>query len=878
MVCSSVSADIAQGGVDESYTLENGLKVILAPQLDNQVISAMVLVKTGSADEKGQAEFGLAHLMEHMAFKGTKKRKVGQVSSEVENNGGHINAYTTFDETVYYLSLPSDKVELGLDILSDIVFSPSYDPKEYALEKEVVVEEIKRARDNPEHVMWDEFISRIFASHPYGHPVLGSIDTVRNATRDTALAFHDKFYRPDNAILVLTGGFDTAQSKSLLDKYFNDLKNPSEPNPSSVIEPPAPPKGPSIVIKESERVNVPKVMMGFRCATRRFADSAQLDLLSSVLSQGRSGRLTDNVKIKKSLATDIDTSSLTLLLDGILLINYETEPNKIVPAFKAVIEELKGLAENPPAEEELNRAKALAAKAFVDRQESSGDLASLLGTFEIYAGDYRLRDAYLPLWSRVTALDLARLAEKIFRPENMTLSILLPAGAPKPSESEMKEIIAELKLTAPIPTSAAAYNFEEHKLATGPKVLILRDPTLPLVTVRLAVMGGILAEGGEQDGLSNIVAKVWPKGTQNIPSQQFSRSVEDLGASIDGLSGRNSIGLAGSFLSSNWLSGLDLLIGALIEPSFEESVVEEFKAEILSELNLLDEQMANRLFRLLRHELYGDHPYHRYPLGKKETVASFTREDLLNFYQKRVRPDNLEVTVAGDIDPKAVLEALEERLGRWKPAGAGLETAVPAPPKAIDNLKTVNDVVDSAQTHLGLAFLAPGLGHADQAALEVLDSYLSGMGGPLFNELRNKRSLAYTVGSSYNPGLSTGAFSFYIATDPQKVDEAIKGLLEIIEDVSKKPRTINEVQGAITYLTGLKKISLQTLASRAEQAIFNSLYGLGLDFETKHLQAIEKVTPADLQRVALNYLNREHMVLAAVGNEKSIQAAEAALK
>jgi zinc protease len=564
---------------------------------------------------------------------------------------------------------------------------------------------------------------------------------------------------------------------------------------------------------------------------------------------------------------------LTLVEDGVFVISLETEAGKIPEAISAVLAELQGLASLPATGEELARARALTGKGFLDRQESSGDLASLLTSFELYSGDYRLRDAYLANWSRMTPLDLARLAQKIFTPENLTATILLPANSPELETKKLESLLSELKLTIPESAPQAASTFEEFKLKGGTRVFIMRDPTLPLVTVRTAVMGGLLAESEGQDGLSNLMSMVWPKASTKLNSEEFSRAVEDLGAFVEAISGRNSIGLVGSFMASNWQEGLGLLTDVLRSPAFSEDNTEEARLEVLASLKLQDEQVAERLFKILRQKLFGKHPYHLNALGTPETVSGFTKNTLLSFYRSLVRPDNLVIAVAGDVEPKVVIEVLEDYLKDWQIEEKVKPVTVPEPPTPLAAKVSGKDALESAQTHLGLAFLVPGLGHPDQAPLEVLDAYLSGMGGVLFNELRNKRSLAYTVGSSYNAGLNAAAFSFYIASDPSKTGEALSGMLGIIGDLSDKPLTDQVVAGAIRYVTGLQKIRLQTLGSRADQTVFNNLYGLGADFDRRHLAEIEAVKASDVQRVAKKYLNPEVAAMVVVGNEKSVEDA-----
>ncbi|MDR1608642.1 MAG: insulinase family protein [Deltaproteobacteria bacterium] len=878
MVTQLVAPELSWGGADESFVLENGLKVILAPQPGNPVITARVTIKAGSAHEASPKEYGLAHLMEHMAFKGSAKRKVGEISSLVENNGGSLNAYTHYDETCYHLSLPAEETELALDILADMVFFPTYDPKEYKLEKEVVVEEINRALDNPDRVLGEEYMARVFKGHPYEHMVLGSPESVRGASRETALAFHRKHYRPDNAFLVVSGGLDPSQTKELVAKYFNPLKNPKNPAPARPIAKPASNQGPDISVKVNAQVQFPKILLGFRTPGVDDSRASQLDLLSAILSQGRASRLYAEVKTKKGLVTDIDTSAMTMRFGGNFYIGFEAEPEKIELALAAIIEELNGLVANPPTDAEMERAVVLAEKAFILGQESSEGQNGIIASFELQNNDYRLKDAYLARWARLKADDLVILAKEIFRPDNLIAAIALPSSAKPLDEAKLGTLLKDWRLPEVKVKVATPDAYQTYRLDNGVEVLLLKDNSLPRVAVKVVTKGGLLGEKDGEDGLANFFAEVWPKSTQKLSVPEMALAVENLGASVDGFSGRNSLGLSGSFLATNWEKGLGLILDLVTEPGLAPESLEEVREEILVALKTQDEQMADRLFRLVRRGVFGDHPYHRDNLGLKETVAKFAVKDLKDFYSEIIRPETLQVAVAGDIDPQAALDFLRARLGSWRPEGEAREVITPAPPKPLTQTAFGLDNVERAQVHLAIAFLAPGLASPDQAPLDVLTAYLSGMGGVLFSTLRDQQSLAYVVTSGYGPGLDTGTFYFYIATDPQKTSQALTSLQTIINQIRNEPIDEAKVSGAKRYLLGVKKISRQTLGRRLDETVFNKVFGLGLDFEDQYLKAIEAVTPADLQRVAQKYLSFENAFFGAAGQGEVVEKAWAAIK
>ncbi len=866
----------AWGAAEESFFLDNGLKVILVSQPGNPVVSMRVMIRTGAADESARSEYGLAHLMEHMAFKGSARYpEPGLISSLVERNGGDMNAYTSSDSTVYYLSVPGEETRLGLDILSDLVFSPIYDPGEYALEKEVVIEEIKRGQDNPDRVLMEDFFRAAYPDHPYGRPIIGYEDTVRNASLEEARAFHARHYRPDNAVLVVTGGFDRETVSAALDEFYRPLKKPAEALAKSPAPSLAPPAGPVVVVNESDKVALAKIFIGFRGPAGSDPEAPVMDLLSSVLSGGKSSRLIEVIKDEKSLVTDISTGSYSPRYQGTFMISMETGPEKVMEATEALWRELERLAAAPPADDELGRARALAEKGFLSSQESAQGLASQITEFENMFGDWRLRDAYLPLWNRTGPAELAFDAASRFQPKNMTMVVMLPKGDVSdkiPVAGDLKAALSDaarrLHLAQAEGQAGAAPAFQEMTLEAGPRLLVMRDPTLPQVSIKAAVLGGLLAEEKGQDGLSNFMAQVWSRATTKRPATRLARDIENIGASVNAVSGRNSILLSGSFLASNRDAGLALFTEVLTAPAFDGEDVERVRPEILAQIKAQDEQLSGRVFRLLAKNLYpASHPYSRDQLGLASTVEKFDADDLKKLYQKLVRPENMIISVAGDIEPQRVKEALEEALAAWKPEGQGTRLTSPPAPPAIDKPRTAAEKVERAQTHIALGFQAPGLGSADGPALDVLAAYLSGMSGPLFRELRDQQSLAYTVHCGYSPGLGTGSFSFYIATDPQKVEKAMSGFKAIIERVRTGLISGEELEGAKRYIIGSAKIRLQTVSSRAGQAILNSLYDLGLDYDEKRLAAIEKVGAEEVREVADRYLNAQGEVLAILGKD-----------
>ncbi|MDR1314373.1 MAG: insulinase family protein [Deltaproteobacteria bacterium] len=861
---------------DTSFTLGNGLKVILAPQPGNRMVAALLTVKAGSSAEAGASEQGLAHLVEHMVFKGTARRKAGELSSEVERNGGDLDAFTDCDETSYGATLPSGRLGTALDVLSDMVFRPSFDPGEFAREKEVIIEEIKTASDLPQDELCEVFYGFAFGGdHPYGRRVLGTAESVAAIGRDAALAFHARFYRPDNCLLVIAGGFDPREARAEAGKYLAGAANPEGPLSRPAVPAPAA-DGPRVRVLRSPDVAVPKVIMGFFCPSASSPESPALDLLSSLLCGARSSRLTEKLRYESALASSVSASSPSLREAGLFTVQFESPPDTLAAAFGAVVSALNSLSADPPAPGELARAKALAAMGFLEGQDSPELVAETISSFELDAGDYRLKDAYLNLWSRIGARDLSELAAGIFVKERLVAAALLPEGAPELEAEALAAAASKLSPSAPRRAPAAGpAPFGETRLACGARLFAAKDSSRPLVKVSATVLGGRFAEEKGREGLVSLASSVWAKAAAGRSSPETARAVEDLGARVAGFSGYDTTGLGGTFLASSWSAGISLFSEILAEPSFAAEDFDRAKSERLAYIAGLGESLEARVFRLARRSLFGEHPYSKEYFGTRGSVSKLARQDAFDAWRRLARPEGMVFAVAGDLDPDRAARALDGALARWKPETSAFTpfAAPPAPPKP-SGPAVSSEALDRAQAHMALSFLVPGRGSPDLAALDVLDGVLSGMGGVLATQLREKRPIAYSADSSHSPGMGTGSFCLYVACAPRKAFEALTVLSSVVGEARGAAYGDRAVADAKAYILGSSRIYGQSLGNRLADSTFYALLGMGQDSKEKYLAAIEAVTPEDVLRVAREHLDPGRAALSVVGNLASIKAAE----
>lgn len=854
----------AQAAEPVKQTLANGLDVLLIENHRAPVVSMMVYVKVGSVSE-GPDEIGLAHLMEHMLFKGTTRRGPGEIAREVEAAGGRVNAFTSFDQTVFYIDMAGRFAARGLDILGDMVFNPTLAPEEFSREKEVVIEEIRRGEDMPDRKLSQALFAQAFQVHPYGRPVIGFVSSVRNISRETAVDFHRRWYKPRNMILVVAGDFRPAEVQPLIEQIFGRV--PDKPIPVHDCQAEPPQEQTRAVILRSG-VKTARLGLGLHVPEFKSEDVPALDLLAVILGQGRTSRLYRRVKREKELVHSISAGAYTPKDPGLFVINAQLEPDMAGPAIKAVMTEVSALGATKVTSDELARAKLNIRADFIHSRVTMSGEARTAAYYEALADDFRAKDRYLADLDQVTAADLKAVAARYFKLENLTVAVMVPqAAAPGLTEDMLSAAAADgAKAAASISRPVSDSAVVKYRLANGATLLVKADDSLPLVAVRAAFLGGLRYENAQNNGLNNFLAQVWDRSTSGFSAEELARAVEDMAGDISAFSGRNSFGLEAEFLSRYLDQGLKLFAEVLTRPAWDPSEVEKARSNILAAIKRRQDILTARTFQLFTKTLYNGHPYGRKVSGTPETVKRISAQDLRRYYKKWARPSNMVLAVAGDVNPERIKTRLERLLKGW--SGQVLRKPVIPGPKALQGLKKGREVIERAQAHQVLGFLAPGLAGPDRFALEVLDTVLSGQGGRMFIELRDKQSLAYALSSFYRPGLGTGSFGLYIAFDPSKTGRVRAGLKDILSGVTDQPISREELDRAKENILGTYEIGLQSYSAQVSELVFNELYGLGYDYRRRYLAGISAVTVQDVQRAARKYLDLGRAAEVTVGMVK----------
>ncbi|MFH2013234.1 MAG: pitrilysin family protein [Pseudomonadota bacterium] len=839
------------------------MTVILKENHSSPVVALQSWIKVGSSDEKDE-EAGICHLIEHMLFKGTDKRGVGEIAYDIESSGGEINAYTSFDETVYHIVIASRFLELGLDVLSNAVMNPSFNALELEKEKEVILEEIKRCEDQPMVKLTQALFSTSYELHTYRRPIIGYEDTVKSFTRDDVLDFYRKWYTPNNITLVVVGDIKKTDIYSKIKLAFKDFTPSKCYRQSRVQELPQKTIRSSVII---DNVMECHLCAGFHIPSINHKDTPALDILSFILGHGDSSRLYKEVKDKKELVHNIYSGSFIPKEPGLLFITAIMDKDKSRDALASILEETYRLQHEKINDNELEKAKLNIESEFIYSKETVQGQARQLGHFDVVAENIDFEKEYINLISRVQNQDIMRVAKKYLNNNNLTTVFLMPSGdADNLNEDTIKDIAIKedrkLKYHYKIKSKKGLKDIKKVTIGNGVTLLIKEDHSTPTVAMRAVFLGGLRFEKKELNGINNFIAEMLNKGTKDRNALEIAQNIESMAGSIHGFSGRNSFGLTSDFLSRFFDEGLRLFADITINPAFDEVELEKKRSDILAALKQQEDNLASYIFNIFAKTLYDYHPYGMNVLGTTESILNMTRDDLTDYYKAYASPKNLVLSIVGDIRAEDTINKVEQSFKNFTATRFKKPIIMKEIPS--DCIKNVEAYKDKKQAHIVLGFLGTTIYDPDRYSLEVLNTVLSGQGGRLFMELRDKLSLAYSVTSFLQDGIDPGFLGVYIGTSPEKLDIAIDGIKRELKKVRDNKIESAELERAKRYLLGSFEIGLQTNSAKASIMAFSERYGMGYSYFNEHNKRISEVTTDDVIRVARKYIDLDRYSLAVV--------------
>lgn len=848
----------------KGFTLNNGLQLLVEEDHSAPVVAIQAWVGVGSADESDDIA-GVAHLHEHMLFKGTTNRGVGEIAKVIEENGGDINAWTSFDETVYHIVMPSSKLDMGLGIISDVLMNSAFDPQELTKEKEVVLEEIRQSKDIPQRRLIDELFALSYESHPYKRPVIGYVDSVKQINRQKIYDFYKRFYVPQNIIIVVTGDVYAEGVLSKVQNLFSNFKG-EKPLVQRGIEPDQ--KAPKIKIIRDKFVEA-QIGVAWHIVGIQDEDTPALDLLSVLLGGSQSSKLRESVVIDKTLATDIFAYSYTPKDKGLFIVGAGLPFANIQDTFKEMFNIILKYKYEKFSTGEVNKAIVQIESDDIFSLTTMQGRARKLGFYQLLTGDYNYGKRYLDRLRAVTPEELLQVAQRYFTKENMSVVVLLPDSVKENivTEEQIKNLFSDNEKFYKKRESQTSVKREIYKkvLKNGITLIVEHNPRLPIVSMRAVSLGGVRYENENNIGISNFISRMLTRGNISMNTFQIMRAMDNIGGSISGYSGKNSLGLKAEFLSKYQDMGFKIFLDCLFKSEFAEEQVEKERRLILEDLKNREDDLAFQAIQLFLNTLYTKHPYKYDILGNETSVSKLKREELIAFYKKLIVPSNVVIAVVGDVEPNFVEQLIEEHTADLPETK--FEAIKLTPESTPDKVKRQTMYKEKEQAHIVIGFLGTTIYDRDRYAFELLSVILGGQSGRLFVDLRDKKSLAYTVSSFNVDGIENGYFAIYLSCAHHKIKIAEDAIFEMIAQLKKEGVTSEELEKAKNYVMGIHSIEMQEYSTRGLLYSLDELYGLGYDFHNKYLEIINSITVDDIKNVINKYLNTDTAVISIVRSQ-----------
>ncbi len=844
-------ASPAGNGAVTRVKLPNGATVLVREDPSSPVVALNIWVKAGSVDERAD-ERGLAHLIEHMIFKGTKKRGVGEISRAVEAAGGYLNAFTSYEHTCFYVVLPSSEILKALDIQFDAFLNSSFDAKELSKEKEVVFEEMRMRQDDPWSWSWEQLTKTVFRANPYHWPIIGDMDILRKVDRERLVGYYRSRYVPKNSVISVVGDVKTDEVVRWLRTRFGNVRGPNPP--ARVFRQDPEPRTLKVHVEEGDVKQV-YASIGFPAVPYGHPDSAALEVLDSILGEGGASRLGVAIREKSRSADEISASHFHGNYGGLFVVQGLTDSARLDAFAREVFAEIGRILASGVPSKELEKVKTNLKAAKVFEKQSVDGQAKTLGYWELQ-GDYRMEDAYLASLDAVNSEDLRRVCATYLRPARATFVLYHPRGESHSSDPKRWQDLFQRGWDSTAPRDTAARKkpaLVRLPLSNGSELWVKERHGVPLVSIGAFFRGGFRDEGRGNAGLTTLMTRCLMKGTRKRDFVAFAESLESLAAHLDPVLEEDYWGLSLDCLSSKFEESFSLMSEALLEPLFDEKEVAKERNLQLAAIRRLKDDPAEYGFLQSALLTYAGTPYGHEPMGTEERVAAYRAKDVRRWFSNGAGTRNMTWIAVGDVDPdelKKLIERVFARMKEGRPASIRHVASVPLEPA--EQVETL----DRKQATVLLGYQAPRFDDREYFVFRVLNAALNGMGARLFSELRDKRSLAYSVYAAHDALAGAGIYRAYIGCAPEKIAEARKGLQEVLVSLADSPLSEEELKRSKSYITGLYQVGLQS--NRAQMASYAryQLSGPGAALVDEYPARIAAVSARDVQDAALRYFKK----------------------
>ncbi len=871
-------------------TLANGLRVFAIPDATTPNVSVQVWYDVGGRDDP-RGRSGFAHLFEHLMFKATRNLVPEQMDRLTEDVGGYNNATTNDDYTNYYEVVPANHLQRLLFAEADRMASLVVEPTSFASERDVVKEEYRTGLARPYGKLFQTYLPAIsYSRHPYARGVIGDVANLDAATIDDVRAFHATYYRPDNAVLVVSGNFDPAQLNAWVERYFAGIRKPAGAIPRVAVGEPPRTKAIARTVYEPN-TPLPAILLSWQLPPARSDDVPALSVLDAILSTGENSRLYQSIVYRDQLAQTAATSLDLRASTGVYAVYAIMAGGKTAADGEAALRrEIARVRDVPVTAAELSEAKNELLTAALRERETAEGKASLIASDVILTGDPRASERQLAAIASVTAADVQRVARRYLTDAQSSALRYLPAtpGAkgdtvalaptvqtavlvPPRDIALVQPASAADRVAPPAPGPAIAATpprIDEQVLPGGLRLVTVERRDLPLVTAQIVATGG----GGATDqagraGTASLSAALLTKGTTTRSATEIARAIEALGGSIGSGADRDAASVSIAVTSDQLAAALPILADVAIHPAFATDEIDRARAQAIDAATVSLKDGPQLAGLVASRAVFGTGPYAPPLEGTPASLKAITRGDIAAAYTRGWAPDRATLVMVGDVTPAVARTLALATLGDWKATGKAATPPVGAAfakPRVI-----VVDMPEAAQAAVVVA--RPGITRADPRyyALAIGNTVLgAGFSSRLNQEIRIKRGLAYGASSSVQARRLPGIIAARTQTKNATADEAIALIVAEMTRLGAAAVPVAELDTRKAVLIGSFGAITETNGELASLLSEYAAQGVPLTEVGDYVRRIQAIDAGEVQAAAATLFDPKPASIVVVGDAR----------
>jgi zinc protease len=856
----------------EKHTLSNGLDLIMHVDRSIPVAAVNVWYHVGSQNEEPDRT-GFAHLFEHIMFKGSKHHN-REYFLPLQEVGASINGSTTTDRTNYFEDVPAEYLELALWLESDRMgyLLDAFDQHSFDTEVDVVRNERRQSYENrPYGLAGQEIRKALFPpNHPYNWQPIGSHEHLEAATLEDVKDFFRRFYAPNNASVSIAGDIDPEETKRLVEKYFGDLA----PVPPVARQKRWIPRlEDEVRLEMQDSVQLPRLFFAWVGPPRFDADEAPLDVLLTILGEGRSSRLHRSLVYEKQIARATTAYYHSMEIAGEIRVDATLAPGATLQDVEAaLLAELERLKNEPPSDEEVQRAANTLESHFIRQLESVGGFggrADLLNFYNTFSGDPGAVNSDFDRYLAVTAADVQRVANK-YLTEGRVRLVINPKEQVAPGEIVIDRTLQPgpgrpRRFEPPVP--------QRIPLSGGFDLMVVEKHEVPLIAAGIYVPGGAVLDPDDCPGLSSFTGRVLTEGTKTRSSTEIADEADFIAAHPNVGVDRENVVVTTEALTRHWERALDLWADVVLNPTFPEQEIERVRKERLTDLRRLRDDPNAIAERVATGLLYGRETPHGHPVSGNEAATEvITRDTILAQYGRIFTGPRPAFLVVGDVDTEAVAKQIEGAFKGLKPAADALEER-PATAERGETTLYLVDKPGAAQSVITAGQVGVPRSHPDYNPLTVMNMAFGGQFTARLNmNLREDKGYTYGYRSRFEWRKSASSYIAGGAVQTDVTREALYETLKEFQDLhQERPLDEAEFEKARMGLIRGFPPTFETPSDVLRRLFDIAHFSLPDDYFSGQVARLEAVTLADVRRVAAEHVDPDALSILVVGDRAKIE-------